>query len=514
MLKNISIIGCGPRGVIALERVINQIINTNFKVTINVFDENEFGPGVHSNRTTDSLKLNTPCDLLTLNPSHLGYKSFLKKEILSFKDWLIECDLYQLDKIYYPRYFFGDYCKYIINEIVNSVKISSITVNFFQKKVTKLIESDCSSNQLIRTSDGCEFKSDFLILTTGHGCNKDYVLNNKFNSVLPAENVFINGMGLTAYDSINRLTLDKGGKFSYSDEKMVYTPSGKEPNIYLFSRGGLPLLSRPFDDLTFNKNNINPILIDSDIESTLNTNLFNDFYVAKESYTFNDYLNNKVAVSNTVSYKDYIINFLESDINESELGLKDSCFKYNNERLLYSREHFRKLYNYKNNKQSNIFFERISPIINKICIGPDLNSQKKLLTLIQQGVVKLCLGVNPKIENINSIYFATNKESNIVIRSKFIFEGRVVNEEWNSGIIYNYIKNHKSKLTTKNVAFNNNFNLYNIENNEVVSSKIFFNGVITEGSTYYNWYVPTFNDSYGAFEQLNKISELIINYGK
>ena len=60
--------------------------------------------------------------------------------------------------------------------------------------------------------------------------------------------VAIQGMGLTACDVISRLTEGRGGRYEkISNDKLKYIPSKKEPKFYLFSRSGLFLSGRSFN---------------------------------------------------------------------------------------------------------------------------------------------------------------------------------------------------------------------------------------------------------------------------
>ncbi|SDM87813.1 hypothetical protein SAMN04488074_12876 [Lentzea albidocapillata subsp. violacea] len=59
------------------------------------------------------------------------------------------------------------------------------------------------------------------------------------------EVVAVRGMGLNFFDYLARFTIDRGGRFQRApDGRLVYRPSGHEPDIYAGSRRGVPYHSR------------------------------------------------------------------------------------------------------------------------------------------------------------------------------------------------------------------------------------------------------------------------------
>ncbi len=54
----------------------------------------------------------------------------------------------------------------------------------------------------------------------------------------------IGGMGLVAFDLLAALTVGRGGSFDDSGMRKRYVPSGREPEIYLYSRSGVPYCAK------------------------------------------------------------------------------------------------------------------------------------------------------------------------------------------------------------------------------------------------------------------------------
>ena len=48
----------------------------------------------------------------------------------------------------------------------------------------------------------------------------------------------------------------------------------------------------------------------------------------------------------------------------------------------------------------------------------------------------------------------------------------------------------------------------------VVQEHLFITGVMSEGSTYYNWYVPTINGKSTPFVEAQRIASAVLEYDK
>jgi hypothetical protein len=94
-------------------------------------------------------------------------------------------------------------------------------------------------------------------LTSGHTFNEEivtddhdvrflrpYPVNYFETSVPPASPIAISGMGLVSFDLLAAFTVGRGGVFSESGDRKSYVPSGREPEIYLYSRSGVPYCAK------------------------------------------------------------------------------------------------------------------------------------------------------------------------------------------------------------------------------------------------------------------------------
>jgi uncharacterized NAD(P)/FAD-binding protein YdhS len=64
------------------------------------------------------------------------------------------------------------------------------------------------------------------------------------DALAPGTRVLLRGLGLTFFDYMAQLTAGRGGSFTPVNGRLVYRPSGKEPQLYAGSRRGIPYQAR------------------------------------------------------------------------------------------------------------------------------------------------------------------------------------------------------------------------------------------------------------------------------
>ncbi|MFG3660780.1 FAD/NAD(P)-binding protein [Streptomyces sp. NPDC047706] len=62
--------------------------------------------------------------------------------------------------------------------------------------------------------------------------------------IQPGQNVLLRGLGLNFFDYMALFTAGRGGTFVREGERLAYRPSGQEPQLYAFSRRGIPYHAR------------------------------------------------------------------------------------------------------------------------------------------------------------------------------------------------------------------------------------------------------------------------------
>ncbi|MBL4907138.1 MAG: hypothetical protein JKX94_06770, partial [Sneathiella sp.] len=140
---------------------------------------------------------------------------------------------------------------------------------------------------IILTDSGDQVTVDKLFITAGHTRQRSsfeagherviselYPLPSSVEKIPTETVVGIEGMGLSAIDTIAALTVGRGGQFDRSTEtRYAYHASGSEPKILLFSRNGLPYRARP--DTTINIRRHKAIFLTEEAISFMRTRTMN-----------------------------------------------------------------------------------------------------------------------------------------------------------------------------------------------------------------------------------------------
>ncbi|GKQ43372.1 FAD-dependent oxidoreductase [Companilactobacillus sp. RD055328] len=274
----ITIIGAGPRGMLALERIIswNNSDPQNEKIEIIILDPYGAGGRVWTIDQPYELIMNTAAQDITLfsdqsvdmkGPVNLG-PNLAQWAINYATDYLKENNYSQsfLNEVkqitpnsYTSRALFGAYIKWFYAEQLKRTN-ENISVNLITEEVIDVIKTD--SEFKIQFADK-EIISDIVIASLGNLFNNptklesefsDFANENKLIYVRPNfanevnldqitknNTVAIKGLGLNFFDLMARLSYGRGGKFNLEDNgELTYIPSGNEPKIIAGSLHGLP----------------------------------------------------------------------------------------------------------------------------------------------------------------------------------------------------------------------------------------------------------------------------------
>lgn len=274
----IGIIGCGSRGLSIIERILSLSENGSERpVTLNIFDPNPFGCGVHSLDQPDYLLLNTIAGQLGVFPdvaSLGGIPGAKGRSGMSFLTW---CHAQKINvdpesggvaqggraveaEDFLPRRLLGEYLVFAFEQIIASAP-PHVQVRLHAQAVVK-IDQGRVLNYCLTTDNGKEIEVENLILTLGHTGRERiqqsehiapiYPLPASVDSISSDESVIVEGMGLGAMDVVAALTSGRGGVYKrLPGGEHIYYPSGKEPLIFLQSREGVPFRVRPDGLATF-----------------------------------------------------------------------------------------------------------------------------------------------------------------------------------------------------------------------------------------------------------------------
>lgn len=249
----IAIVGMGSRGLGVLEQLLRLARRTpSLLLRIELFEPQTPGAGLHDPEQPDYLMLNTVagqlCAFSTAYPAG-------QEAGPTFLQWCRASDV-RLDQRghvaasgrpvaygdFVPRRLLGLYLqhsyRFLLRQCPANVRISH------QAEIVSRCEALPDRRGFwLTTASGWRPACDALFVTIGHAPRAPHMPHAEESGA----RVAIEGLGLTAMDTLARLTEGRGGRF-VRDSGFAgwrYVPSGREPRLFLYSRSGLPFHARP-----------------------------------------------------------------------------------------------------------------------------------------------------------------------------------------------------------------------------------------------------------------------------
>jgi uncharacterized NAD(P)/FAD-binding protein YdhS len=235
---------------------------------VHVVEPGQLGGGVYSPAQPDYLILNNPCGQLSLyaapdydqDPTYAvglfdwavsrGYRRVgYEYKIGSLGEEILPTD-------YLPRRLMGEYLAWFYEALIADAP-SNLEIVRHYAEVTD-ITPDIGGRETVHLDNGTRINVDHVVLTSGHTLNEERVADSSevhylrpypvehFDSVIgPGEPIAIAGMGLVGYDLITSLTIGRGGRYEGEErDRLRYIASGLEPEIYFYSRSGVPYCAK------------------------------------------------------------------------------------------------------------------------------------------------------------------------------------------------------------------------------------------------------------------------------
>ncbi|MDQ1212585.1 FAD/NAD(P)-binding protein [Pantoea anthophila] len=452
-ILHIGIVGGGPRGLVVLERLTHYATRYAIPLVISVIDPQQPGAGVHSPSLPEYKMLNTVAGQITLFPDENMLAACEEsRTVYTFIEW---CRKHKsLPDFWYshensrlcswdflPRSWLGEYLQWAYDYIVSQAG-PAVTVRHIPAAAVD-IDRVTDQKFMIFLSNEEIFYVDAVYLTTGHGHGSD----EASEYIAPGASVLLQGMGLTAIDTIADWTTGRGGRFRLSSGGIPeYIPSGKEPEVFLTSRSGLPFRCRPEsltlggnitrDAVIFRTDRVQrlkdelPIGIDFEHQvlpliraemkaAYYSIHLMKDVGADKalrfrealrkaDSWTeINGIMQDAVSRYGEFnegdllaaslpqdippdSYVTWLVNEMAEDLNESITGVTHSPVKAASEVWRNCRHQLRILMDDSglSDTSRTLFYMRYAPVINRLVAGPQKERHQELLALIHAGVVK------------------------------------------------------------------------------------------------------------------------------
>ena len=269
-MVRIAIVGLGPWGVCALERLVTAArggLRPGLEVEVHVIEPGTPGSGVYDVAQPDYLLLNNACGQLSLYP----FASAADQPAygVGLYEWAVAQgyrwvgDRCVADPAgtpiephhFLPRRLMGVYLQWFYRALVAAAPTSA-----------RIVHHPTSAVDIVRTADGREkvclddggsVSVDHVIVTSGHTANQEageggshppelspYPVLPYAQGIPAGATVAVSGMGLVALDVVTALTVGRGGRFVEVVDGLRYVPSGLEPVIHMFSRSGLPFTAK------------------------------------------------------------------------------------------------------------------------------------------------------------------------------------------------------------------------------------------------------------------------------
>lgn len=268
MSYKIAIVGMGPKGLFALERLIHEIHSAkkSAPIIIYIFEKSgRFGSGaVYDPDQPEYLMMNYPNR--NIDVGAVGSNAQTGR-IPSFIEFLAQTELGDNSTNgFSPRGLVGKYLGYCFDMLASTIYDATkvVTIKSDVKSISKSDGRYCLKHDNVGGHEAV-IGIDQVLLTTGHdswkgmcegkrtltnpeGCDIPYIypITENLRNIPSSSIVAIKGLGLTFIDAVLGLTEGRGGAFRQTDTgKVLYEPSGLEPKkIVPFSKSGLPMVPR------------------------------------------------------------------------------------------------------------------------------------------------------------------------------------------------------------------------------------------------------------------------------
>lgn len=270
MSLRVAIVGLGPWGLCALERLVTTArkgLPAGVEVEVHVVEPGTPGSGVYSPSQPDYLLLNNPCGQLSLYPFEIEQEQ--PRYGVGLYDWAVSrgytwdgerCVVDRRGKQieahhFLPRRLMGEYLQWFYDTLVAEAP-SSVVVTHHRTAAVDLI-ARVDGTELVCLANGEWLLVDHVIVTSGNTANaggRDVVPQirgldpypvDAYVDELPDDStVGVAGFGLVSVDVVTALTIGRGGKYVADGDRLRYASSGREPQIYVYSRSGLPFTAK------------------------------------------------------------------------------------------------------------------------------------------------------------------------------------------------------------------------------------------------------------------------------
>jgi uncharacterized NAD(P)/FAD-binding protein YdhS len=262
-----AIVGLGSWGICVLERTVSRARQTTTDIRLHVVEPGQLGGGVYATEQPDYLVLNNPCGQLSMYaspdadedpPYNVGLFEWAVNQGYRWVGY--DCRIGTegtpiASTDYLPRRLMGEYLAWFYQQLLANAPANLEIVRHYASATD--ITPEIGGREKVSLDDGTEISVDHVILTSGHTWNNEpagqdsdvrylrpYPVDFFDGPNAPSGPIAIAGMGLVGFDLITALTVGRGGTFEDVGNRKRYLASGREPEIYLYSRSGVPYCAK------------------------------------------------------------------------------------------------------------------------------------------------------------------------------------------------------------------------------------------------------------------------------
>ncbi|KAI0005812.1 FAD-NAD(P)-binding-domain-containing protein [Xylariaceae sp. FL0662B] len=266
---HVAIVGAGPRGTSALERLCASAPNflvPGARLTAHIVDPWSPGPGyVWRTSQSPQLLMNTVASQVTLFTDESVICSGPIRPGPNLYTWATDSEPGLGPNDYATRAQYGRYLEWVFSEVVRRAPLD-VEVEVHAASAVRLDDMS-DGRQALTLSTGRTLSGlAAVVLTQGHlpllpnqeqqqltlysvEHGLHYVppanpADIDLSSFAPGEPVLLRGLGLNFFDYMTLLTTGRGGRFIHTSHGLRYHPSGDEPRLYAGSRRGIPFHAR------------------------------------------------------------------------------------------------------------------------------------------------------------------------------------------------------------------------------------------------------------------------------
>lgn len=436
--RKIAVVGVGPRGLSAFERLISQAGSGALGCEVLLIEPGPLGVGAHDRSQPDYLLLNTVAAQITAFSDEKMVPSAPVTNGPGFLEWCRE----QGARVpagwwpesggpvegdsFLPRRTYGEYLAWSAEELLRRVP-SNLKVTVIE--ATALDVRPAGGAAEVVLDDGSVWLVDLAIVTTGHGLaspdrkeadrgtwiERPYPLPDSLAGVGSGQRLAVLGSGLTAIDLIASVTVGRGGVFHSDGGDLSYSPSGGEPEVILVNRSGWLPCARPasprarpaalrglaegIERVRLGRRN-GHLDLAGNLEPLIRAEVFGgieddrETAVLERAFALQD-----PPTGSEAQFHAAVVEQARLDVEEARRGLGRSRLKDRMETLRDQREALRAAVDPPGMTPEGhrAFFDRVPALANRTAVGPQRERLEELLQLVRQRVVRFGPGPRPEV---------------------------------------------------------------------------------------------------------------------